>query len=55
MIGDRPETDLALGITEGWTTVLVLTGVTTRASAVVPEPDHVLDSVAELPGLLGVP
>ena len=54
VIGDRPETDLVLGNTEGWTTVLVLTGVTTRESAVTPEPDHVLNSVAELPSLLGV-
>ena len=56
MVGDRPETDLATGKAEGWTTVLALTGVTTDASE-VPEvfrPDHVIDSIADLPGLLGV-
>lgn len=54
VVGDRPETDLALGVAEGWTTVLVLTGVTASATSVVPEPDYVLDSVADLPNLLGL-
>ena len=54
VVGDRPETDLALGKAEGWTTVLVLTGVTGSPSAVPAdlEPDHIIDSVADLPGLL---
>ena len=54
VIGDRAETDLALGAAEGWTTVLVLTGVTAEDDLVVPEPDHILKSVVELPGLLGL-
>lgn len=56
MVGDRPETDMALGKAMGWATALVLTGVTRRA-ADVPDsyrPDLVLDSLAELPGRLGI-
>lgn len=52
VVGDRPETDLALGGPPGWTTVLVMTGVTTDAAAASPRPDHVLASVAELPRLV---
>ena len=54
MVGDKPETDLALGKGEGWTTVLVLSGVTGN-DADVPDdlrPDAVLDSIADLPDLL---
>ena len=54
VVGDRPETDLALGVAEGWTTVLVLSGVTPPEAEVVPPPDHVLDTVADLPSLLGI-
>lgn len=54
IVGDRPDTDLAMGIAEGWTTVLVLTGATGDPSQVDPrfEPDVVLGSFAELPSLL---
>lgn len=54
VVGDRAETDLAMAAHEGWTSVLVLTGVTASAADVPPElaPDHVLGSVAELPDLL---
>ncbi len=54
VVGDRPETDLELGVAEGWKTVLVLTGVTPAEAHVEPPPDEVLDSVADLPALLGV-
>jgi len=56
MIGDRPDTDIALGKAEGWATALVLTGVTRSAADVAPEylPDLVLDSIADLPGALGI-
>jgi HAD superfamily hydrolase (TIGR01450 family) len=51
VIGDRPETDLALGHGEGWTTVLVLTGVVSDPAEVPPalRPNLVLPSLAELP------
>ncbi len=53
-IGDRPDTDLALGADRGWTTVLVTSGVISPgdAAAVEPTPDLVLGSIAELPALL---
>lgn len=56
VIGDRPETDLAMGTRQGWTTTLVLSGVVADASQVPDEfrPDFVLDSVADLPQLLGL-
>ncbi|MGH2817087.1 MAG: HAD-IIA family hydrolase [Actinomycetota bacterium] len=50
MVGDRPETDLAGGARRGWTTVLVLSGVTSRdqAARVSPAPDLVVASLREL-------
>ena len=54
VVGDRPETDLAMGFTEGWGTILVLTGVT-RDPTDVPtdlEPDLTLASIADLPTAL---
>lgn len=50
VIGDRPETDLALAVAAGWRSVLVLSGVT-RDPADVPDrwrPDLIVES---LPGL----
>lgn len=54
VIGDRAETDLAIGREEGWTTVLVLTGVVAHPAQVPPglQPDLVLSSLAELPAHL---
>lgn len=56
VVGDRLDTDIALGRNQGWATALVLTGVT--AADVVPpaglEPDLVIDRLADLPSLLGV-
>ena len=56
VVGDRPETDLALAGAEGWTRVLVLSGVTTDHTTVPAEygPDLVLASIADLPEALGV-
>lgn len=50
MVGDRPDTDLAGGRSQGWTTILVLSGVTTQqeASRLDPAPDHVIASLAEI-------
>lgn len=54
VVGDRPETDLALGKGEGWTTVLVLSGVTQDPEDVPAalRPDIVLSTIADLPGVL---
>lgn len=55
MVGDRAETDLAIARHLGWRAVLTLTGVTELASDVprALEPDDVITSISELPGLLG--
>lgn len=54
VVGDRPETDLAMAQAEGWTSVLVLTGVVGDADQVPEEyrPDLVLASLADLPEAL---
>jgi len=54
VVGDRPETDLALGRGLGWTTVLVLTGVVADPAEVPPglRPDLVLETIADLPASL---
>ncbi len=53
VVGDRPETDLALARAAGWLGVLVLTGVVNDATEVpdAHRPDVVLDSIADLPRL----
>ena len=52
VVGDRVETDLAMGFAEGWRTVLVHTGVSHTAEGLDPPPDLVLPSLAELPHAL---
>ncbi len=54
IVGDRPETDLALGAEAGWGRILVLSGVTSDSGTVPPQwrPDMVIPSVAELPAAL---
>ncbi len=50
MVGDRPETDLALARAAGWTAVLTLTGIT-RSENDVPchlKPDIVINSIGDL-------
>lgn len=56
VVGDRLDTDLAMGDRAGMTTVLVCTGVTDRAALSDADlsPDYVIDSLGdidELPGL----
>ncbi len=53
VVGDTPETDIALGRTVGMLSVLVLTGTTRRSDLPVePMPDHVIERFADLPDLL---
>lgn len=50
IVGDRPETDLAGGVVRGWTTILVLSGVTdaSEVESLDPPADLVIDSLANL-------
>ncbi len=54
VIGDRPDTDLALGADVGMTTALVLSGVTTPDAVgnASVEPTHVLDSLGDVGRIL---
>ena len=54
MIGDRLNTDILMGLENGMTTALVLTGVTGREDLEDSdiEPDFVLDSIAEIDEVL---
>jgi len=54
IVGDRPNTDLEGGLAMGWSTILVLSGVTARAAIgeVEPRPDLVLERLADLPELV---
>lgn len=57
VVGDSLWTDVRMGKEAGMTTVLVLTGVTSRRDldGANPQPDHVLESFADLPDLLASP
>jgi 4-nitrophenyl phosphatase len=52
VIGDRPDTDLAMAHAEGWSSVLVHTGVTPAGASVHPEPTHRIASIVDVAGLL---
>lgn len=54
VVGDRPETDMALANRAGWRSVLALTGVTTDPGAIPPglAPEAIIDGLADLPNLL---
>ena len=56
VVGDRLDTDIALGDQAGMTTAVVLTGVTDRSDlespTTGPEPDHVLESLGDVGSLL---
>jgi NagD protein len=55
MVGDRMDTDIVSGLEAGMHTVLVLTGIATRAEAErFPfRPSRIVDSIADLIGELG--
>ena len=55
IVGDQPVTDLDGGRALGWTTILVLSGVTSAEEAVNvdPTPDLVVESLASLTARLG--
>lgn len=54
MVGDRLNTDVAMGEQAGMETALVLTGAASRGDVETSpiEPDHVLESLEEIDGLL---
>lgn len=56
VVGDRPETDIAIAKAEGWGSALVLTGVVHPGTHVIGEhaPDVVIESIAVLPDVLGL-
>lgn len=54
VIGDRPDTDIALARANGWRSILVLTGVT-KDSSLVPgtyTPEFVVPSIADVPRVI---
>ena len=55
MIGDRMDTDVVAGIEAGLETILVLSGMTTRAEVerFPYRPSRIVESVAELTDSLG--
>jgi len=50
MVGDRLETDIAMGKAAGLATVLVLTGITRPGDAAIAQwrPDHIIESLEDL-------
>jgi HAD superfamily hydrolase (TIGR01450 family) len=54
IVGDNIDTDILMGERAGMTSALVLTGVSSRsaAEAAPVQPDHVIDSLAEVGSLL---
>ena len=54
VVGDRPETDLAMARSAGWSGVLVLTGVTGSDETIGPHdaPDHTLENITSIPALV---
>ena len=54
MVGDRPDTDLALAASAGWGKILVLSGVTDHDHVLPSDlaPDYTIDTIASLPDLI---
>lgn len=57
MVGDRLETDILLAKNQKWRSILTLSGVTTSRDEVPAglAPDHVVESIIEVPALVGGP
>lgn len=57
VIGDRPETDIAMAHAGKWRSILPLTGVVSdeRQLQGRAQPDHVVDSIADVPLIVGAP
>jgi HAD superfamily hydrolase (TIGR01450 family) len=55
VVGDRPDTDIALAKANGWSSILVLTGVTSDADEVPPQyaPDAIASTIADVPAIIG--
>ena len=54
VVGDRPETDLEIGRSAGWSTVLTLSGITAAEDAGGIAADLIIGSLLELPSALNV-
>ena len=54
VVGDRPETDVAMAVAEGWRSILPLTGVTSDTSgrALSHEPDFIVSSIGDVPAVI---
>lgn len=54
VVGDRPETDVAMAHAEGWRSILTLTGITPSdaRTSLSHDPDFIVQSIADLPGVL---
>lgn len=55
VVGDRPETDIAMAHIAGWRSILPLTGVVAEEDQLLgrPLPDHVVASITEVPRVVG--
>jgi glycerol 3-phosphatase-2 len=54
VVGDRPETDIAMAMAEDWRSILPLTGVTTSGAdgPLSHAPDFVVPSISDVPQIL---
>lgn len=54
VVGDRPETDIAMALAEGWRSILPLTGVTSAPTdaSLSHEPDFIVASITDVPALI---
>lgn len=54
MVGDRPETDIALAAAAGWQSILTLSGVTSSSDDIAEglKPDYIVADIAEVPAVV---